>query len=64
MPPPPPWPGAPWPYPSVAVIDLGQGLQLAGAICNLLLIPIARYLWAIERRLTILETLYQTKERN
>jgi hypothetical protein len=48
----------------VAVIDLGQGLQLAGAICNLLLIPIARYLWAIERRLTILETLYQTKERN
>lgn len=45
------------------MIDLGQGLQIAGAICNLLLIPIARYLWAIERRLTIMETLYETKER-
>jgi len=64
MPPRPPWPGAPWLYPSAAVIDFGQALQLSGAICNLLLIPIARYLWAIERRLTILETLYERKERN
>jgi hypothetical protein len=46
------------------VIDFGQALQLSGAICNLLLIPIARYLWAIERRLTILETLYERKERH
>ena len=45
------------------MIDFGQAMQIAGAICNLLLIPIARYLWAIERRLTIMETLYESKER-
>jgi hypothetical protein len=40
-------------------MTVGELVSLAGPLLNVLLVPILRTLWHIERRLTILETIQE-----